>query len=983
MTHPKHILLIDNNANDLELALHQLRQGLPGARLDTAASRGDFESALKRGGFDLAITDYWLEWDDGLSIFHKIRRRFPDCPVIMLTGTGNEEVAVDAMMAGFDDYVLKGKKGYDRLSVRVRAAMETARTRRVLRDTRAALQESRDRLDGVLNSLDHAVWSVSPGNKKLLFLNAAVEKIYGVPHQRFAENAMLWLEMVHPDDRERVLDFSREIEHSGEAREVEFRIVRPDGEIRWAHNRGRMTPDSQGRPLRMEGIITDISERKAAHKRADDLQRIIEQSAVAVLITGRDGNIEYANPKFTQISGYALDEVLGKNPRLLKSGTTPPEIYREMWKAISAGREWHGTLQNRRKDGEPYWESDTIFSIKGEDGAISHFIAIQEDISERIKYEERLAHQASHDELTNLPNRTLFHDRLEQALAGARQSGELVAVAFLDLDGFNVVNDSLGHEAGDALLVAVAGRLRGCVRDGDMVARIGGDVFSLLLPNAESPENTGAIAERARLAVAEPLTIAGKEVFITCSIGLSLFTGDGEDGATLLRNADTAMCRAKENGRNNFQFYAAEMSEKSRRRLAVESELRHALERGELVLYYQPIVDLHNGEVTGTEALIRWNHPEKGLVPPLDFIPLAEETGLIVPIGDWVIRTACAQNRAWQEAGLGELSVAVNVSARQFERHDVEQAVAAALRETGLAARHLKLELTETMLMRQPEHSATVLKQIKPSGVKLSLDDFGTGYSSLNYLKRFPFDYVKIDQSFIRHVTSDPHAAAIARTVVTLAHDLGLKVIAEGVETLEQMVYLRNRFCDEMQGFYFSRPLPAGEFEQLLRDGRKLPVRELDRRAPRTLLLVDDEANILSALQRVLRRDGYQILHTTSPQEAFDLLAAHQVGVILSDQRMPEMSGVEFLRRVKHIYPDTIRIVLSGYAELKSVTAAINEGAVYKFLTKPWEDEQLRANVREAFEHYDMAQENARLAREISQAYEAMWGAGTEPRKND
>jgi EAL domain-containing protein (putative c-di-GMP-specific phosphodiesterase class I)/FixJ family two-component response regulator len=367
------------------------------------------------------------------------------------------------------------------------------------------------------------------------------------------------------------------------------------------------------------------------------------------------------------------------------------------------------------------------------------------------------------------------------------------------------------------------------------------------------------------------------------------------------------------------------------------------------------------------EALVRWQHPELGLVSPARFISVAEESGLIVPLGEWVLRTACAQNKAWQRAGLKPISVAVNLSARQFRQPNLVEMVAGILRETELDPAHLDLEVTESLVMQNVEATIATLGRLKAMGVKLSIDDFGTGYSSLNYLKRFPIHTLKIDQSFVRDVTTDPSDAAIAKTIIAMAHELGLTVIAEGVETEEQKSFLRLRRCDEMQGYFFSRPVPAAEFENLLREDRRL---EIDNAglvsAERTLLLLDDEENILNSLTHLLRRDGYKILKATHAAAALDLLAQNPVGVIIADLRMPEMTGVEFLRRAKLLYPDTVRMVLSGYTDLINVTDAINEGVIYKFLTKPWDNDLLRANIQEAFQHYELAQDNQRLTDEMA-----------------
>ena len=426
---------------------------------------------------------------------------------------------------------------------------------------------------------------------------------------------------------------------------------------------------------------------------------------------------------------------------------------------------------------------------------------------------------AYHDSLTDLPNRALFEDRLAVTLAQAHRKKQTGAVLFLDLDRFKVVNDTVGHAVGDQLLQSVAERLKGLVREGDTVARVGGDEFTLLLTEVERTEEVVGVAGRVLDALRQPWLLNGHEFRITASIGIAMFPNDGEDADSLLRNADTAMYRAKDQGRDNYMLYTPKMNTMIAERLALENSLRHGLERGELLVYYQPQVDIASGRIVGMEALVRWQHPERGLVSPGEFIPLAEETGLIVPLGAWVMRTACAQNKAWQAAGIPPMRVAVNLSARQFQQRNLTEMVDEVLKETGLEARWLQLEITEGVAMQDVESNIAVLRELRQTGVQIAIDDFGTGHSSLSYLSRLPIDVVKIDQSFIQDLTTDPNGAAIARSIIVMAHNLKLRVIAEGVETEEQLEFLKKRRCDEMQGYLFSKPAPAEAFEEMLRRG--------------------------------------------------------------------------------------------------------------------------------------------------------------------
>jgi EAL domain-containing protein (putative c-di-GMP-specific phosphodiesterase class I)/ActR/RegA family two-component response regulator len=413
------------------------------------------------------------------------------------------------------------------------------------------------------------------------------------------------------------------------------------------------------------------------------------------------------------------------------------------------------------------------------------------------------------------------------------------------------------------------------------------------------------------------------------------------------------MYRAKDLGRDNFQFYTAELNKRIMRRMTMEKHLRRALERNEFLLHYQPQADFATGRINGMEALIRWQSPELGLTPPGSFIPLAEETGLIVPIGEWVLKTACLQNKAWQDAGLPCLTLAINLSPRQFRQENLVEVVARTLRETGLEPRYLELEIVESLLMHDVESAVRLTGKLKELGVCMTMDDFGTGYSSLSYLRQFPFDKIKIDQSFIRNITSDPDNAAIARAMIALAHSLRLRVIAEGIETDGQLNYLLSHGCDEMQGFYFSRPMPAQQLEQMLREDRRLPLPEKNVAAPeRTLLLVDDEKNVIRALERVFAVDGYRILTATNAAEGFEQLATNSIGVIIADEHMPGMRGSEFLHRARELYPNTIRVALTAFGDLPTVTEAVNRGAIFKFHSKPWQEEILRESIREAFRYY-------------------------------
>ncbi|WP_420476228.1 EAL domain-containing protein [Noviherbaspirillum sp. ST9] len=582
---------------------------------------------------------------------------------------------------------------------------------------------------------------------------------------------------------------------------------------------------------------------------------------------------------------------------------------------------------------------------------------------------EPLVDAASFDELTGLPNRKSLWPLLEDAINRIPADKQVLALLVVDVDHFSFINTSIGYDRADKLLQLLAQRLDCSVRDHGVVARHGVDEFAVVLSGIPHAREVSAAAERIARAVAGPFTIDGVNVRITCSIGISLYPQDGGDTATLVRNANLALHRAKDIGRNNLQFFARELNERVVERARLDIALRSAVENHEMHMHYQPIADLQTGKLAGLEALARWKSRELGDVSPDRFIAVAEECGLIEQLGEWAIRCACQDIRYWLDHGYGVPRVAVNVSPRQFRDPSLATIVSNAMSEFGISADMLCLEVTENVLMQDTPACEATLARLAAIGIDLVLDDFGTGYSSLGYLKRYAFRKVKIDRSFIENIVTDSDDAAIARTVISMAHSLGIRVVAEGVETEEQCEFLMKNMCDEIQGFLYAPPLAPDALREFLREGRALPGRLLRQARPsRTLLLVDDETNIVAALKRLLRPANCTILTANSGREGLEIMSRHPVDVIVSDQRMPEMTGVEFLRRAKELSPDTIRIVLSGYTELQSVTDAVNEGAIYKFLTKPWDDCQLRAHIDEAFRRKEMADENRRLDLEVRTA---------------
>ncbi len=549
----------------------------------------------------------------------------------------------------------------------------------------------------------------------------------------------------------------------------------------------------------------------------DRLYAVLEQMPISVLITDTQGLIEYVNPTFLKSKGYAADEVLGLTPRILKSGQMDSRVYAQLWTDLKSGRVWRGEFENRRKDGSLLWERTTVTPLRDEHGVVTHYMAVNEDVTKRKAAETRVWHQANHDTLTDLPNRVLFQDRLAQAVAWARRRHNQVAVLFIDLDHFKTVNDTLGHGVGDELLRQTAGRLRECLRDTDTLARLGGDEFTIVLVHDGRDRDNALVAQRILEALRKPFLVGdGKEVLIGGSIGITLFPQDAQDVAGLVRNADTAMYRAKASGRNTFRFFTADMNTEIQAQIDMENDLRRAVRDMDLTVYYQPVVDSRTLQVMGAEALVRWPRSENTFVPPAQFIPIAEELGLIEEIGGWVLWNACTQARAWQEKLRPGFRMAVNVSWRQIKVPGFEERVREVLDGVGLAPEFLELEINESLLLNDPKGVAPVLAALDNLGVQLAVDNFGTSHSSIKHLRQYPFSILKLDRSCVADVLTSHEDAVLVETATSMARKLGLRVVAEGVETEEQLAFLRENYCDLIQGFLFGPPLPPDEIMKML-----------------------------------------------------------------------------------------------------------------------------------------------------------------------
>ncbi len=935
MTLALRALMVEDSVDDALLIQEALRSG----GYDVRALRVDTEQALhqalREGQWDIVLSDYSLPSFDARGTLTVLRESDHDIPVIVISGTIGEDVAIETLKLGAEDYLLK--QNLTRLVPAVRRALDEAENRRQHR----RLEHMKTLI--LENSLD-LICSIDTEGRFLEASDAAQTVLGYEPAELIGIH---FGQLVHQVDRPALQDEFRAVLQGRRIRDLECRCIHKSGRIVYLTWSAVLSATGDV----IVGVGRDVSERRQkdeALRRERDFSEAMLNSLPGVLYHFDDGlRLLRWNKNLERISGYSAEELATMSPfdflveeekemvagriaevfekgeaqveadYLLKDGRRIPHLFsgvrfeygdrggfvgfgldiserKRMEEALRAetamfeaqvessldgilvvDRHRKKIIQNRQFTA--LWQIPPELASSEGDAPILEFVAGQtknpaeftakvdwlyqhpeetsrdeselvdgtvldrysapvldkeghyygriwafRDITDRKRAEERIRYLATHDDLTDLPNRNLIQDRIEQAIGQARRSGRQLALLYLDLDRFKVINDAYGHPFGDAVLQAAAGRLVSLVRESDTVARHGGDEFLILLNGLRKSSDAHIVARKIVEQLDRPLLVQGREVHVSGSLGVSVFPEDGESAEALIGNADVAMYRAKDLGRNTFQFFTREMSEETQRRVEMETRLRGAAAAGQLHLAYQAKVSLESGRISGCEALLRWRHPELGEVSPARFIPIAEDSGLIVPIGDWVLRTACMQARAWLDAGLPPVCVAVNISARQFLQQDVTAWVLRTLQETNLPPAQLELEFTESLIAEDAEKVIATFSRLRNAGVKLSIDDFGTGYSSLSYLKRFRVDTLKIDQSFVRDMLTDPEDAAIVLAVISLAHSLDFKVIAEGVETREHCSFLSRNRCDEIQGYYFSKPLPAVEFEALLREGRQL-----------------------------------------------------------------------------------------------------------------------------------------------------------------
>jgi len=686
-----------------------------------------------------------------------------------------------------------------------------------------ASQDALDRLQKIASQVPGLVFQFQlfpDGSSRIPYANEAIRAIYRVSPEEVSEDASKVLEALHPDDLE---NFKTSFKVS--ARDLtpwrqEYRLKFDDAPVCWLFGNALPQRQADGSVL-WHGFITDITK----HKQTEVELRIAATAFElqdAMLVTDANNVILKVNQAFTRITGYSAEEVIGKTPNLLSSGQHDKTFYSSMWESINRTDAWQGEIWNRRKNGEMFPEWLIITAVKEPDEKNEHvnnYVASFSDITSRKAAEEEIKQLAFYDPLTQLPNRRLLQERLKHSIDVERRDGKRLALLMLDLDRFKAVNDSLGHLAGDELLQQVAVRISTRLRDVDMVARLGGDEFVVLLEDIAHAEDAARVAAEIIFVLGKPFQLTqSNDVQIGASIGISLYPEHGASYEMLMDHADAALYQAKDQGRGCYAYFSEDQTLAARERIALETRLRRAIEQRELRVFYQPQVDIESGRIVGAEALVRWQDPIEGLIPPLRFIPIAEETGLILEIGAWVLRETCRQGRLWLDAGLPPLTLAVNVSPQQFRRGDISALVATALNETGFPAEYLELEMTESGLLENQDNVMALLNKLRSQGIRLAIDDFGTGFSSLAYLKHFPLDVLKIDKSFIDDIPNLQDDMEIAATIIAMGHILGFKVLAEGVETPEQLAFLREKKCDSYQGYIKSPPVPAKAFALLLRE---------------------------------------------------------------------------------------------------------------------------------------------------------------------
>jgi diguanylate cyclase (GGDEF)-like protein/PAS domain S-box-containing protein len=801
------ILVLEDVEADFRLTEHELKRTEWPVSTRWISCSDDLAAALAEASWDVVISDYHIpgiRFEDTLEL---IVTRYPDLPVILVSGNIGEERAVELLKRGAWDFVLKDNMS--RLAPVLGYCLREAEQRRELKQALAAQAQSEERYRLLAAHAPDVIWRICPAGK-IIDVAGAVTCLLGYQAGELIGRQVQ--DFFHPVDPPQ---FGMSAREQGSSESVIRRFRHKDGHYVWIESTGQHLEDGQGQIIEYTCHSRDITERREADEKLRLAAVVFANSQEGVAITGLDGTIIAVNPAFCRITGYGEAEVIGRNPRMLKSGRHDSFFYREMFETIARGGYWHGEIWNRRKSGEVFPEWLTISTARNEHGEAERYVATFIDISRLKESEAQLELLAHYDPLTKLPNRSLLFSTLHHALSRAHRDKTRCALLFLDLDHFKIVNDSMGHSVGDDILQIVARRFRQRLRDTDTLARMGGDEFVVLLENVTEPAHAAAVAQNLIDELHRPLRLpSGQEVYLGTSVGISVFPDDTDDLDKLIRNADAAMYQAKRRGRNTFRFYTEALTRAANARVEMETALRRAIEREELVVHYQPLMTTKDRRAFGVEALVRWKRPG-GLIPPMQFIPLAEETGLIHAIGGYVLRTACSQMKAWLDAGVPITRMAVNLAAHQFRQTDIHDVIRRTLDDTGLSPEYLELEITESSLIEFGQDADRKIKDLRELGTHISIDDFGTGYSSLAYLKNFAIDKLKIDRTFIKDLPNSADVKIVS-AIIALAQHLNLEVLAEGIETQEQLDFVTSLNCEFAQGYYFSPPLEADEITRFL-----------------------------------------------------------------------------------------------------------------------------------------------------------------------
>jgi len=819
----KTVLIVEDNPGDARLVSLYLRED--GQNLFTVIAAGQLSEAvaqLARYHVDVVLLDLSLPDSFGLDTLARLRAAAPLVPVVVLTGTNDEELALAALRQGAQDYLVKGVGDGDLVRRAARYAIERSRVDQELRQSEA-------RFRAVFANAGLGV-VVLDAEMRIVEANRAFTAMLGYDEAELKAKSSN--DILHPEDlainRAR---FAAMAEGSGDSYQLQTRFFAKNGRIIWVKHTVTAVRDDDTGTLRFAVSVTeDVTERKRLEDQMRLAATVFENTGEGLFITDSARKIIHVNRAFTDITGYAAAEVLGRNPRVLASGRHDADFYGRMWVALEANGRWQGDIWDRRKSGEMFVGWQNIAVVRNADGIVTNYVAVLSDITSRKEVEERLSYAANHDPLTGLPNRSLFQERLSRALARAQRNHGLVALLFIDLDRFKQVNDTLGHLIGDKLLQQVAERISGAIRQGDTVARLSGDEFTVILEELQDPHDVAVVAHKIVRLLADSFDLSGNLTRISSSIGVALYPADAGDSQTLIKLADSAMYRAKHGGRNACQFHSEAVNAQAFQRLVLEEALRGALERDEFLLHYQPVFEASGGRLVAVEALLRWRHPEVGMVLPGQFLALAEETGLLPPIGQWVLATACRQVKTWQDEGFADLELGVNVSAGQLRQVGFVETVAEALEASGLGPDKLALEIPESGVQERGVDTGDILARFAALGIRLAIDEFGAGYSSFTFLRRLPANSLKIAQSFVRDATVASDEVGIVTAIVAVARGLHMTVVAPGVETEEQLRRLAEDGCDRVQGFLFARPMSAEAMGEYLRS-RQVPA-PLAKREP-------------------------------------------------------------------------------------------------------------------------------------------------------